>query len=167
MGQNDTSNQSFESILREKLGKASSFNEQHHEFSSINNDQSGVFSSESLWEKLADLGLSKTTIKPTTKSTFAYSKETAKKTQKTIVAEKKFLWRPIGLPADITAAFEFFIEHGAQVTDKSSAQELKRAYRRLAKTLHPDAFAQASELDQQRQAKLFRELKLHYLVLSK
>lgn len=81
------------------------------------------------------------------------------------------LWSPSQLGASVSPqiveAFRFFHDNGAtQLTDKSSPVELKRAFRKVAKKLHPDRHAQAGELTQRRMGVEFRKLQEHFSALS-
>ncbi len=150
MGLTNDDIDSFSSILKEKLDKSSQADETPRPKVS----PTAFYSSESLWEKLTDLGLSKISIaRPSL--------------YKVSTQQESIRWKPTGFSAELTLAFEFFHQHGeVRVTDKSTARELKGAYRRLAKSLHPDAHALSSELEQKFQAKLFRELQTHYACLT-
>lgn len=81
-------------------------------------------------------------------------------------SQPEVLWTPENLPEEIAAAYRFFHQHGEnKLTDNSSPMALKRAFRRLARDLHPDRFATHGELVQKQKAVLFRELRHQYEII--
>lgn len=71
--------------------------------------------------------------------------------------------QPIPKPHDLTpeqfSSLQFFTSWGESLTGHFSKQELKAAFRRLAKKLHPDLSRQSSEV--------FMQLKASFLSLEK
>lgn len=70
-------------------------------------------------------------------------------------------WKPQNLPLDVTEAYLFFHRNDFEMlTDKSPTHAVRKAYRLLAKRLHPD-------LGAQNETAPFRELQRHYQTLLK
>lgn len=134
----------FSEILEEKLSLNSS--------APSENDHFQPTSSESLSEKLALLGLKKVLFQA------QKYPENTKETSR---------WKPTGLNEKLTEAFEFFHNNGeVYLTDKSNLTSLKRAFRRLAKKLHPDRVAHQSEFVQKSYSDNFLKLHKHFKELE-
>lgn len=89
-----------------------------------------------------------------------HSKKQVEHFQNTDSKETKPSWKPVGLPPEVAKAFVFFHENGwSKLTSKSSMNFLKKGYRKIALTLHPDRRSDSETAP-------FRELQRHYSVLK-